>query len=79
MHIIGSWRGWAAGTQPKTDQFPFIDLRVSAVVKKLEDDRRKLLYEGVIFDFSDQQLLNNPTLLERAFGYYTYILYEKNA
>jgi hypothetical protein len=56
----------------------FLKLRASDAVTVLEDHRRKLVYEGIIFDAANQELLAAPALLDQAFGYYTYVLYEKD-
>jgi hypothetical protein len=79
MHLIGSWHPLTSSTPDLVGNFPFIDLRISDAVTVLEDNRRKLIFEGIIFDATDQQLLDDPTLLDRAFGYYTYILFEKES
>lgn len=79
MHLIGS-RCPVNRQQPDTaSRFSFMELRVSDAVTVLEDQRHKLIYEGIIFDATNQQLLTNPTLLDRAFGYYTYVLFEKSS
>ena len=39
----------------------------------------QLVYEGIIFDATRPELLNDTTLLDRAFGYYTYLLFQKES
>src|SRR5437899_1998363 len=78
MHLIGNWRRSSPGTPITVGDFSFIELRTSDAVTVLEDNRHKLVYEGIIFDVTNQQLLDTPTLLDRPFGYYTYVLFEKN-
>jgi hypothetical protein len=79
MHLIGSWRPPRSVPPHARDDFAFIELRCSNVVTVLEDRRRKLVYEGIIFDATNQELLADPAFLDRAFGYYTYVLFEKES
>jgi len=78
MHLIGTWNKLSENQLAQPGDFSFLKLRVSNSVTIVEDDRRKLIYEGIIFDATNQQLLDDPTLLDQAFGYYTYVLLEKN-
>ena len=80
MHLIGFRRRAddPAGIDVAS-RFSFLELRVSDTVTLLEDNRYKLVYEGVIFDASGEELLRDPTLLDRAFGYYTYVLFHKDS
>lgn len=78
MHLIGNWRLSPRAEGPLHD-FSFIELRMSEAVTVLEDHRRKLVYEGIIFDATAEELLNDPTLLDSAFGYYTYVLFHKES
>ena len=78
MHLIGNWRPLQGGLDT-IPGFSFLDLRMSGAVTVLEDHRCKLVYEGIIFDATSQELLNDPTLLDRAFGYYTYLLFQKES
>jgi hypothetical protein len=76
MHLIGTWRCSPRG---RPGDFPLVDLRTSDAVTVLENEWRKLVYAGVIFDAGDRELLSDPTLLDKAFGYYTYALFDKRA
>jgi hypothetical protein len=79
MHLIGSWQKLVAGQATGPSDFPFFELRTSNKVTIIEDHRRKLVYEGVIYETRDENLLQDPSLLDRVFGYYTYVLYEKES
>ena len=80
MHLIGSRRPADDAAPLDTRcRFSFVELRFSEAVTVLEDDRHKLVYEGIIFDATSQELLDNPALLDRAFGYYTYVLFHKGS
>jgi hypothetical protein len=59
------------------DQSCTLELEHSEGVTVLETQQRKIVYEGVIFDASDVEIVNRPALLESAFGYYTYVVLEK--
>src|SRR4051812_1471052 len=78
MHLIGNWRP-SPRVEGRFEDFSFIELRVSESVTVLEDHRYKLVYEGIIFDATPQELLDDPTRLDRAFGYYTYVLFQKES
>ena len=78
MHIKGSWRPLERGESRTNAHFPHFDLQCSDSVTILEDNNYKIIYEGVIFDFDNSQILNEPRVLDKAFGYYTYVLFDKN-
>jgi len=79
MHLIGSWHSLPPDRPNAIGDFSFIELRISDAATVLQDHRRKLVYEGIIFDATNQQLLDDPTLLDRAFGFYTYVLFENES
>ncbi len=77
MHIKGSWRPLERGEPSSVDGFPNFDLHISEAVTVLENDRYKIVYEGEIFDFTDPKILGDPSILDRAYGYYTYVSIDK--
>ena len=77
MHLMGSWQRSLHFDPTSIRDFSFFKLHNSNAVTVLENDRRRLVYQGIIFDATNCQLLHNPGLLDRAFGFYTYILFEK--
>ncbi len=79
MHLIGTWHKLSRGELRAPNDLSFIKLHISDAVTLIEDNRRKLIYEGIIFGATNQALLDDPRLLDRAFGYYTYILFEKDS
>lgn len=54
-----------------------LDLECSDAVTVVENQQRRLVYEGVIFDVTDEALIERPERLDNAFGYFTYVLVEK--
>src|SRR6266436_706821 len=79
MHLIGTWHKLSRGELRAPNDLSFIKLHISDAVTLIEDNRRKLIYEGIIFGATNQALLDDPALLDRAFGYYTYVLFEKDS
>lgn len=53
------------------------DLTCTRAATVLETQHRKVVYEGVIFDVSDADIVERPAVLRSAFGYYTYVVLEK--
>src|SRR5690242_11197661 len=79
MQIVGRWKRASENYVAECGPFTFLELSLANTVVILENNNYKLIYEGVIFDISNENLLKNPTLLDSAFGYYTYLLFDKNA
>lgn len=59
-------------------QFGALEIEYSDAVTVLETQQWKIVYEGVIFDVTNEQIASNPSLLNSAFGYYTYVVVDKN-
>jgi hypothetical protein len=58
-------------------QFGALEIEYSDAVTVLETQQWKIVYEGVIFDVTNEQIARNPALLNAAFGYYTYVVVDK--
>ncbi|MEX2617123.1 MAG: hypothetical protein WD767_13585 [Alphaproteobacteria bacterium] len=77
MDFKGSWRPLERGESAFGVIFSNFDLQYDSCATVLENGRYKIVYEGVIWDFSDGEILSDPSILDRAFGYYTYVLFDK--
>lgn len=71
MHIVGMWRNSGVGDSDAAPEM--ISLECSDFVTVIENDDVKVCYQGVIFDLSESELLNNQTALDNAYGLFTYI------
>lgn len=77
MHIKGSWRPLNRSDESDNANLPDFELQYSNSVTILENRNFKIIYEGVIFDFDNTELLIDPRILDQAFGYYSYVLIDK--
>src|SRR5690606_11846543 len=74
VHLVGSVRQ-QAGEAPQ-DRCA-IALKRSDAVTVIETEDRRIVYQGVVFDATVDEIANAPELLDSAFGYYTYVRIEK--
>lgn len=80
MHIIGIWNPQKTLVNANIfDQFGKLYLAYDNHVEKLDNNQATVFYEGTIFNYTSDEILNNKTALEEAFGLYTYIKIIKNS
>ena len=75
MHFNGCWIKTQDQRNNKiTDRF---NLNFSDQVTVIENDSVKVIYQGTVFNRSDQELLKNHKAFDDAFGVFTYIYISK--
>lgn len=79
MHFLGFWSVDRLPDTPRpTTRVDQLALYCDEHVTSLQDEIALVFYEGVIFDRRGDELLQDPSALEEAYGLYTYAKFDKS-